>query len=90
LRRALVIQIILAGEPGWRAIATKRDGGRQSLPPNRRKPMTTATKPSQQNEKHQLHDEELDAVSGGLPVTKAFDKASPSLFSTCCTGKHFS
>jgi bacteriocin-like protein len=52
--------------------------------------MKTVTTPSKQNEKNELSKEQLDAVSGGIHITKVTDKSSPNLFVACCTGKHFS
>ncbi len=50
--------------------------------------MRTATEPTRKNEKNALSVEQLDAVSGGLHITKTIDKSSPNLFAACCTGKH--
>jgi type VI protein secretion system component Hcp len=38
----------------------------------------------------ELSEQQLDHVAGGdIVITKVVDKASPNLFSHCCTGKHF-
>jgi bacteriocin-like protein len=47
------------------------------------------TEQTQQRKPNELNDEQLEAVTGGdLHVTRTVDKASPNLFSGCCTGKH--